>query len=255
MAADSGYHSFSLPTVPHVHGPFDTSERSYSFDLQESADGLTSSDVQAIVGPDYLPDVSETPTTTIPLITSNTVIKARGSNEINFSRKTNVVSRVGASTKASLLINVNISRKSRGYARDPKSALPKLQPSHLTTSRDDDNDQDIWTLLGPVDPEAALAQHFKIAVNMAKHLNYALFHSGANHEIKQSVMVEVKALAEEMIYFFDGLQGSFKIQIEEIKDTKSYLPTLGDNLEEHHLKAAIRIWAKRICECVTIVLR
>lgn len=236
MAADSGYHSFSLPTVPLVNDSSETSERSSSFDLQESASDLTSSEVQAIPQP------------AIPLITSTTVKRARGSNKLNISRKANTIRRVNTSTKASLLANADVSKESHGYARDQKSALPEPQPSPLTTGRDDDHGQDIWSLLRSADLEPALAQHFRIAVNMTEHMNYALFHSEAKQGIKQSVMVEVTALAEEMIYYFDGLQGSFKIQLEEIKKTKRCLPTLNDNVEEHHLEAAIKIWAKRICE-------
>ena len=258
MAADSGYHSFSSPSVPHVDDSSETSETSNSFDLQEFSDGQTSSEVQAFANSECLPANSKKPTNpqpAIPLITSTTANKARGPNKVNLSRKANAISRVDASTKASSLTKANVWRKSRGYARLQKSTLPKAQPSLLIISRDDDNGQDFGACLGSTGLESTLAQHFKIVVSMTEHMNHALFNAEANHGIKQSVMEEVKALAEEMIYFFDGLQESFKVQMEEIKVTKGRLPTLGDNVEEHHLEAAIKIWALKVCEYVPTVLR
>lgn len=256
MAADSGYHSFSLPRLPFVDHSSETSD---SLDPQEFANGQTVSEIQSIDSsstPQCLQAASETPTysqSAIPLITSTTANKANGSNKYNLSRKTNAISTLGASTKAGFLIKANVSRESRGDGRAQRSALAISQPSTPTISRDDDNGQIIGSLLASAGMEAALAHHFKVAVNMTEHMNYAFSHSEAKDGIKQCVMEEVKALAEEMIYFFDGLQESLKIQIEGLKEAKSYLPTLGDNVEEHHLETAIKIWTEKICEFVLVL--
>lgn len=256
MAADSGYHSFSLPRLPDIDHSSETSD---SLDPQEFVNGQTVSEVRSIDNsgtPQCLQATSETPTYSQPaisLITSTTANKGKGSNKYNLSRKANTISTRDASSKAGLLIEANVSRESRGDGRAQKSALAISQPSSPTISRDDDNGQIIGNLLASAGMEAALAHHFKVAVNMTEHMKYALFHPEAKHGIKQCVMEEVKALAEEMIYFFDGLQESLKIQIEELKEAKSYLPTLGDNVEEHHLETAIKIWTEKICEYVLIL--
>ena len=257
MATDSGYHSFSLPRVPYVDCSPETSN---SLDLQESSDDHSSGELQAVVdggsATDHpaSSDISTSSQPAIPLLTSTTANKVRSSSKPTLTRKAIVISRVNASTKTSFLVEASLLRRSRVHARVQTSALPRTQFAALTISRDDDGGQDVWSLLKCASLDAALAQHFKIAVNMTEHMNHALFHSEAKHEIKQSVMEEVKAMAEEMIYFFDGLQRSFKVQIEGVKDTYSYLPILGDNVDEHHLDAAIRIWAAKICTYVLIAL-
>lgn len=261
MAADSGYHSFSLPRVLHNDDSSETSESSNSFDLQESADAFTSNEAQTVFDvciPERLTTIPKPPSNpepAIPLITSTTANKGKGFTKINCSRKANAINRVNASPKTSFLIKGNVLKRSRRTTRFQKAALPKPQPITLNIFRDDDSGHDFESLFGPAGLEAALTQHFKIAVNMTEHMNFALFHPEAKDGINESVMEEFKEMAEETIYFFDGLQGGLKSQIEEIECIHSYLPTLDDNVEEHHLGAAIKIWAERICEYVVNILR
>lgn len=264
MAADSGYNSFSLSQGIHADDSLETSERSTSFDLEDSLAGLTRRVVQAIIDAgnvEFLPAGHKelmTPDPATPLTTSISG-QARGfgtfhvSGKPNFSSKANVVDKVSASSGANVLSKPTASQKVNVSTKVGKRTIPRPRPATLAISGNDNHGQSMETLVTSLYLEPALAQHFRIMVNMVKHLNHALFHSDAKHGVQQYVMEEAKALSEEMIYFFDGLQKSFKVQLEKIEDTNDYLPILGDNVEEHHLEATIKIWTEKICECVITV--
>ncbi|KAI9879430.1 MAG: hypothetical protein M1830_008561 [Pleopsidium flavum] len=262
MAADSGYHSFSLPQGFHADDSSETSERSNAFDLLDPLNDITPRVAQATFSAGNANFVITShqnlisPVPAAPLTTS-TSSKARRPNTIhvssksNVSSKANIPSKVNASSATSTLNKGTASQKVNVSTKADKRAIPRPRPAILAVSADETHGRSIETLASSVYLDPALAQHFRVMVNMVKYMNHALFHSEAKYGVQQHVIIkEAKVMCEEMIYFFDGLQKSFKAQLEKIEDTKDYLPLLGDHVEEHHLEAAIKIWTEKICENV-----
>lgn len=245
MAADSGYYSFSASQSVHADDSSETSERSRSSELQESVDAL-----RAVVGSGRAQILTARCNETITSISANlpttfTPGKTKSFNRIHRFGKHNVSSRARSYSK------ITTCQRDDGVARIDKRTEPMPRPSNQIGLDDDTDDLSIATLMTSLCPERAVAKHFTVMINMMRHMNHALFDSESGREDQQHVMEEVKAMSREIIYFFDGVQKSFQDQVDKIEDTKDFLPLLGDNVEQHHLEAAIKIWAEKICESVT----
>ena len=257
MATNSGHQSFSSLKGCYLD---DSSEISGPFDLQDSLDQLVSSAVRATVDVGNAQRLSAehrtstNPDLPVPPITATSLSKsgivARDTKKFNYARKGSTPCKVYASTKVNGLGKATPLKKNRCYVKVHRLALPISRPTSLAMSRDEHHGQDIELMLRSARLEPRLVQHFKTVANMMEHMNYTLFHSELERGIERSIMGEVKGVSEELIYFFDGLQRSLRIQLQKIWNTKNYLPILGDNIADHHLEAAIKVWAEKICQYV-----
>ena len=110
-----------------------------------------------------------------------------------------------------------------------------------------DDGKQILILLDTAKFDKCLVSEMKVIINMVKHMNNMLYKkTESSPRLSTTTIKEVKALANQVACYLEGMEKQFDAILANIKQVRSGLPGLDEETDPRHIKVGLKIWASTI---------